>query len=77
MEILRLVWRECGWKSVCENTSRNSRGRDALASADGQDVTGSKQMGKHHRMCGLHQDWDVCAVIRPHHRWLISRGLLP
>lgn len=42
-----------------------------------KDVTGSKQMGKHHRMCGLRQDWEVCAVIRPHHRWLISRGLLP
>lgn len=42
-----------------------------------QDVSGSKQMGKQHRMCGLCQDWEVCAVIRPQHRWLISRGLVP
>lgn len=41
------------------------------------DVTGSKELGKHPRMCGLCQDWEVWAVIRPQHRWLISRGLVP
>lgn len=77
MEILRLVWMECGWKSVCENTSRNCGGRVALACADGH-------RRDWHQMDGQ-TPWDVwfvsgleaCAVIRPQHRWLISTGLVP
>lgn len=42
-----------------------------------KDTTDSKQMGKHCRMCVLHEDQEVCAVIRPQHRWLITRRPVP
>lgn len=77
MEILRLVWVECEWKSVCENSSRNARARDAgMACADDQRHNW-QQMGKHGGMCGLCQEQEVCAVIRPQHRWLITRRPVP
>lgn len=74
MEILRLVWMACEWKGACKNTSRNARARmQGWPVLVTKDTTDSKQTGKHCGMCGLHQDQEVCDVIRLQHRWLINR----
>lgn len=69
-----IAWMECEWKSLCENTSRSAGARmPGWPVLVAKDTTDSKQMGKHCGMRGLRQDQEGCHVIRPQHRWLITR----